>query len=79
MTMITMHKTTAELAAAVAEAKAGAGTKAEGLTVLLAEALLLMMEGGGTWIIDDRVGWVEISRLPDDYLHELETLREMMP
>ena len=74
MTTINLHKTRAELDAAVAEAKKGAATKAEYLTVLLADSLLAMIDAGGTWTLDDRGAWIEIGQLDADYLEGLQEM-----
>lgn len=83
MTTIAIHHTADNLAAAVAAVKTritGAITAGdERVTVNVAEQLLLMIATGGTWTIDDRGAWIEIERLPDDYLGGLEALREALP
>ncbi len=72
MTTIALHHTAAELRAAVAVAKAGAATKAEHITVNLADQLLAMIDAGGTWTLDDRGTWIEITQLDADYLDRIE-------
>ena len=74
MTTIALHHTAAELRAAVAVAKAGAATKAEHITVNLAEQLLAMIDAGGTWTLDDRGTWIEIGQLDADYLEGLQEM-----
>ncbi len=72
---IQIYGTVNNLRAATAVAKEGAASRAEHVTVVLANYFLDIIEEGGQWAFDVRGAWVEIEQVDEE---EMARLRELV-